>query len=85
MNNLAQLTWGEVDQFSSDAGHKMHHGHEISDLVEEAQERWRRLGLEQYDSVFRFRLGGTRRFWGVIVQGHFYGVWWDRVHAIYPV
>lgn len=82
---FAQLTWQEIDQFSSDTGHKMHHGHEIGDLIDEAQERWRNLNLEQYDSVFRFRLGGQkRRAWGFIVQAHFHFVWWDREHSIYP-
>ena len=80
-----QLTWQEVDQFSSDTGHKMHHGHEVGDLIPEAQSRWRELDLEQYDSVFRFRLGGQkRRAWGFIVQAHFHFVWWDREHSIYP-
>ncbi len=79
------LTWQEVDQLSSDTGHKMHHGHEVGDLIPEAQARWRELDLEQYDSVFRFRLGGQRRrAWGFIVQAHFHFVWWDRNHSIYP-
>lgn len=83
--NFAQLSWKEIDEFSSDTGHKMHHGHEIGDLVAEAQERWRQLNLEQYDSVFRFRLGGQkRRAWGFIVQAHFHFVWWDRKHRVYP-
>lgn len=80
-----QLTWMEIDQCSSDTGHKMHHGHEIGDLIAEAQERWRQLELEEYDSIFRFRLGGQRRrAWGFIVQAHFHFVWWDREHSIYP-
>lgn len=83
--DFGQLTWREVDQCSSDTGHKMHHGHEVGDLIPEAQSRWNTLGLEQYDSVFRFRLGGQkRRAWGFIVQAHFYFVWWDRNHSIYP-
>lgn len=80
-----RITWQEVDQFSSDTGHKMHHGHEVGDLIDEAQDRWRQLNLEEYDSVFRFRLGGQkRRAWGFIVQDHFHFVWWDREHKIYP-
>lgn len=85
LQQFKQLTWQELDQFSSDTGHKMHHGHEVGDLIAEAQERWRQLDLEQYDSVFRFRLGGQkRRVWGFIIQAHFYFVWWDREHSIYP-
>ncbi len=85
MTNFSQLTWREIDQFSSESGHKMHHGHEVCDICDEAQVRWLALGLEEFDSVFRFRLGGKRRIWGFIVQGHFHTIWWDRVHAIYPV
>lgn len=81
---FARLTWGEVAALSSESGHRMHHGHEIADLDQEAQSRWRELDLAEFDSVFRFRLGGTRRMWGYIVQAHFHMVWWDRYHKIYP-
>lgn len=81
---FAQLTWQEIDKFSSESGHKMHHGHEVGDLIQEAQLRWQALDLEQFDSVFRFRLGGVRRAWGYIVQAHFHMIWWDRDHSIYP-
>jgi len=84
LQHFAGLTWQEVDQFSSESGHKMHHGHEVADLIDEAQTRWRTLDLEQYESVFRFRLGGTRRVWGFVAQAHFHAVWWDREHSIYP-
>ncbi|MFG6110643.1 hypothetical protein [Stenotrophomonas nematodicola] len=84
--NMCALTWSEVDKMSSDGGHKMHHGHEISDLAGEAQERWKELGYEEFgDSVFRFRVGGQKcRAWGYTVQAHFYMVWWEREHNIYP-
>ena len=85
LNSFSRLTWGEIDGFSSESGHKMHHGHEIHQLVEEAQQRWLSLGLEQFDTVFRFRMGGTKRAWGYVVQAHFHMVWWDRNHSIYPV
>jgi hypothetical protein len=85
LKQMEQITWAEVDKLSSGSGHKMHHGHEITDLVKEAQYRWKIIGLEEYDSVFRFRLGGTKRAWGYIVQSHFFMVWWERHHKIYPV
>lgn len=85
LNQFAQLTWQEIDAYSSGSGHKMHHGHELSDLIDEAQKRWLALDLEQFDSVFRFRIGGQRsRAWGFILQAHFHLVWWDREHSIYP-
>jgi hypothetical protein len=82
--SFSNLTWQEIDAFSSESGHKMHHGHEVGDLIIEAQRRWLTLDLEQFESIFRFRLGGTKRVWGYIVQSHFHIVWWDRSHSIYP-
>lgn len=81
---FTRLTWREIDSHSSDSGHKKHHDHEISDLIQEAQQRWSALGLEQFETVFRFRLGNTERVWGFIIQAHFHIVWWDRRHSIYP-
>lgn len=85
MTSLAGSSWQDIDGHSSGSGHKMHHGHELSDLIEEAQARWGHLGLDEFDSVFRFRIGGQkRRAWGYIVQAHFHFVWWDREHSLYP-
>lgn len=62
-----------------------HHHQEVSTLVKEAQDRWIEHNLYEYDTAFRFRFGGTLRAWGVRLKGHFYLVWWDRHHKIYPV
>lgn len=83
---FAKLTWKEIDGFSSGGkrSHKLHHSHEVGDLIPEAQQRWSDLDLEQYETVFRFRLGNTERVWGYISHAHFHIVWWDRNHSIYP-
>jgi hypothetical protein len=84
LDSLGRLTWGEVRKQVSGSGHLMHHEHELNSVCAEAQARWLDLELEQFDTLFRFRLGGKRRFWGFVLQGHFFGVWWDREHGIYP-
>lgn len=61
------------------------HYQELSTLLEEAQHRWMEIGLEEYDTAFRFRFGATIRAWGIKMGGHFYLVWWERYHRIYPV
>lgn len=85
--DFAKLTWKEIDSFSSDTGHKMHHGHELNDLHDEAQERWLLyLELDEFsDNIFRFRLGNMQRAWGYILQAHFFLVWYERKHIIYTV
>ena len=85
--DFAKLTWKEIDSFSSDTGHKMHHSHELNDLHDEAQIRWLLdLELDEFsDNIFRFRLGNTQRAWGYILQAHFFLVWYERKHIIYTV
>lgn len=85
LSQFESLTWAEIEALSSSSGHRMHHLQDVSTLVEEAQLRWLELNLEEFDTAFRFRLGNKRRFWGFRVQGHFFGVWWDREHRLYPV
>jgi hypothetical protein len=79
-----QLTWKEVMNMGSDSGHSMHHHQELDTLAEEAQYRWMDLNLEEFDNLFRFRLGNKKRAWGIVVQAHFFMVWWEREHKIYP-
>lgn len=85
LDNLSGLRWQEIEKQSSDTGHRLHHQHEIDDLTAEARARWQELGLEEFDTSFRFRMGNTKRAWGIIVRGHFFMVWWERHHRIYPV
>ncbi len=87
---LEKSTWSEIlfEQKTPAKGGKSvpkHHPQELITLVEEAQTRWIEIGLEEYDTTFRFRFTGTIRAWGIKLQGHFYLIWWERYHQIYPV
>lgn len=88
--SLEKSTWYEilyVQKVSASGGKRVpkNHPQEISTLVNEAQKRWILIGLEEYDTAFRFRFTGTIRAWGIKLGGHFYLVWWERKHKIYPV
>lgn len=81
---FARLTWGEIDVFSSDSGHKMHHNMNVEDICEEAQLRL--MEIERYqDTIFRFRLGNLQRLWGFRILDEFIVIWYDPTHKIYPV
>ncbi|HFK8851895.1 TPA: hypothetical protein ACG2TO_004176 [Klebsiella pneumoniae] len=84
MNALQGLDWQEIQKMASGERHLMHHDHDITDLCDEAVARWMDLGYEQFDTIFRFRLGNTRRAWGIELHGHFYLIWYERKHKIYP-
>ncbi|NER20972.1 MAG: hypothetical protein F6J96_09720 [Symploca sp. SIO1C2] len=87
---LEKSTWSEIlfEQKTPAKGNKSvpkHHHQELTTLIQEAQDRWIEIGLEEYDTAFRFRFTGTIRAWGIKLQGHFYLIWWERYHKIYPV
>lgn len=84
LNSMEGQEWLELQNMSSDTGHLMHHDHEVADLCREAQDRWIELNYEEFDTVFRFRTGNLKRAWGIEQMGHFYLIWYERNHNIYP-
>jgi hypothetical protein len=85
LNDMSRLTWSEI--LSQTTGgrerHRKHHGQSWDSLCQEAQERW--LWLERTEEdLFRFRVGGKERIWGVRQGATFFVVWWDAEHQIYP-
>ncbi len=90
LDSMGQNTWGNIwndQKVKAKKGKEVpkHHDHPINNLCKEAQDRWVEHGLEEHDTAFRFRFGSTKRAWGVRLQAHFYLVWWERHHQIYPV
>jgi len=84
MEQLRESGWLEILGQTA-KGLTRHHSQELASLIKEVQSRWVEIGLEQFDSAFRFRLSGARRLWGVLVDGHFFSIWFDRNHTFYPV
>ncbi|WP_133117402.1 hypothetical protein [Paramylibacter kogurei] len=83
LDEWSKLTWKEIDEFSSDTGHKMHHNMDCDVICEEAQLRLLEIELDG-DVIFRFRLGNKLRLWGFRKLQEFQIVWYDRQHKIYP-
>lgn len=79
-----KLTWAEIDQHTTDSGHKKHHGMPVEAICEEAQGRLLELDRLEADTIFRFRLGNKPRLWGFRHGAHFDLLWYDREHDVYP-
>lgn len=47
-------------------------------------ERLGRYYDRESDSLARFRLGGTQRLYGFLVEHEFHVLWWDPRHEIWP-
>lgn len=73
-------TWNDI--FGSDQSHN--HGNRTDRFSPRAQKRLRELQLDDFDELHSIRLSGVGRLYGVLREGVFYVVWWDRHHAVYP-
>lgn len=88
---MEKLTWQEIRQQKVKAagGHSRpkHHGQEVETLCKEARAQLEELGLADVDELFRFRLAGRERLWGLQVPNTniFCLLWWDPDHQVYPV
>lgn len=78
-----KLMWKEIDTFSTPTRHKSHHTMPCEELCEESQLRLMDLG-HSGETIFRFRLGSSRRLWGFRVVSEFQILWYDPLHQIYP-
>jgi hypothetical protein len=84
---MERLTWTEIyaQLTSSKRGsHRKHHAMPAAQLCGEAQRRLEELRLDDFDELFRFRLGNMRRLWGIVDDEVFYPVWWNAEHRVYP-
>lgn len=85
MDEMSRLTWSEIlaQTTGGKDRHKKHHSQPWDSLCDEAQNRWIEIERTE-DDLFRFRVGGRARIWGVRQGATFFVVWWDAEHQIYP-
>lgn len=86
LNELSKLPWSEIyaQRTGGKERHKKHHDMSVELICDEAFKRWLDIGLEEYDTAFRFRFSNKQRLWGYRVFKVFNIVWWDPNHMIYP-
>jgi hypothetical protein len=78
IKNFESMTWGQIEQ-----DRKRNHSVPISSLCKDAQKRISVIRLD-VDELFRFRLTGEQRLWGVRDRNRFKLLWWDPDHEICP-
>lgn len=87
---LDNNSWQEVETLTyngaSNQRKNLNKYQNLNSICEEAQQRWQDIEvISQFEVLFRLRLGTNRRIWGVRVQHHFFIVWYERYHNIYPI
>lgn len=80
LRNYESMTWGEIYR-----NKKRDHSVAVSGIVKVARERLVTLKLDDLDELFRFRLSGTMRVWGIREGRVFRILWWDPDHEVWPV
>jgi hypothetical protein len=83
----AGKTWLEIysERTGGNSRRQKHIFYDIEQICEEAQYRLIELERDDVDCIFRFRLAGKKRLYGVQQMPWFYVLWWDPEHQIYPV
>lgn len=82
-------TWKEIRRDMAGGNRRRGEKHKfipLSSVCKEAQDRLAELELDDQDNLFRFRLSGTERLWGVLLPDDhmFYILWWDPDHQVCP-
>lgn len=78
LQGLESQTWGEIRQQDNGC-----HTVQCNKFITEAKKRMAELKLT-YEEMFSIRIDGKKRLYGVIEDGVFLMIWYDREHEIYP-
>ena len=80
-------TWVEIYQERTGGGgrRQKHIYYDVSQICDEAQYRLLEINRDDIDVLFRFRLSGPKRLYGIVQAHIFFVLWWDPAHKIYPV
>ena len=76
LRNYESMRWTEI--IARD------HSVPLGKLVPRARRRLIELKLDDVDELWRFKLNGLKRLWGIRVGDCFYALWWDPEHAVCP-
>lgn len=79
LRHYESMTWNAIEQ-----NRKRDHSVPVHRMITQAQARLRHLKLDDQEDLFRFRLDGESRVWGVRDGRVFRILWWDPNHSICP-
>ncbi len=89
LQEMERLTWRQVwDQQAGGQNRGAKHKFiPVESLCKDAQNRLTVLQLDDFEQLFRFRVGWSERLWGILTDESprvFYPIWWDPDHKICP-
>jgi hypothetical protein len=86
LREYAKKTWNEIhaERTGGKQRRQKHVDYSKSSICSEAQERLVEIEMDDIDRIFRFRLSGRNRMYGIRYQQIFFVLWWDPEHNIFP-
>lgn len=54
-------------------------------IAAEAKTRFVDLGFHDFDTIWKLRVNGPGRVWGIRIGRTLHIVWWDPDHGVYPM
>lgn len=76
--NYETMTWAQIE-----LDRKRNHSVSVGQLCKEARDRLAEIQPD-VDELFRLRLSGEQRLWGIRDRERFKIIWWDPHHEICP-
>lgn len=86
MKSFEGMSWSEIEKASGgkrSGNGNNNHFEKVSSLIKEAQQRLIELKLDDNDQLFSLRISGTGRLYGILQDGVFRMLWFDKNHEIY--
>lgn len=83
-----RMTWQEIQSASGgrrEGNGTNSHFVNVAELSKEAQDRLMELKLYDIDQLFSLRLAAKIRLYGILENGVFYILWYDKEHEIYEM
>lgn len=77
LKNYETMKWKEIR-----ANLQYNHYIPTANVHSDAQKRLRELQLDDFEELFRLRLGGKQRVWGILERYIFKILWWDPDHTV---
>ena len=79
LRSYESMKWKEID-----ADHDYNHPVAVSRTIRAARRRLEELNLDDQDELYRLRMNGRARLWGIRERHILRVLWWDPDHEICP-
>lgn len=83
--DFERMTWAEIQRQTHNDNRSSNHYISFEKMSQNAKDRFSELRLNEFsDNIFSLRLKSKERMFGILTDGIFYILWYDKNHEICP-